>query len=232
MKTLSRIFVNGAWYYTVTVVTAGLFAWVPFLHAGTKLTDNRLRKLAALYGVVAVVVGVLSGLTPTDAEGNATGAAGTLLSTVVALVAIAMITAACVQLRPARRAVYALAEPPRVLIPAGTDPAVAQVLAARERRQSARALVEGDPMLARELNIGRPDRMRNYDDGGLVDLNNAPVEVLMSSCGLSGADAERLVTARDLFPAGFSSIDELLVYAELSGQHADVLRDRGILLPR
>ena len=33
-------------------------------------------------------------------------------------------------------------------------------------------------MLARELRIGRPDLPRQYDDGGLVDVNNVPVGVL------------------------------------------------------
>jgi hypothetical protein len=35
------------------------------------------------------------------------------------------------------------------------------------------------PVLARELRIGRPDVPRQFDDGGLVDLNHAPVPVLV-----------------------------------------------------
>jgi hypothetical protein len=232
MKFRHRIVAKGAWYYTVAIVTAGLFAWVPFLHAATKLNDSRLRRRAAMYGVLAAASAVLSGLTPTDADGNPRGAVGTLLSTVVALIAVAIITAACVQLRPVRRIVYGLSEPSRMVMPPGTDPAIAQALAARDRRHRARALVENDPLLARDLNIGRPDRLREYDDGGLVDLNSAPVEVLMSACGLNREDAERLVSTRESFPAGFSSIDELLVYVELSGSDAEVVRDRGVLLPR
>src|SRR3954451_24979850 len=102
MKIRDRIVAKGAWYYTVAIVTAGLFAWVPFLHAGTRLNDNRLRRRAALYGLVAAANAVLSGRTPTDANGNPRGGIGTLLSTVAALLAVATITAACVQLRPAR----------------------------------------------------------------------------------------------------------------------------------
>ncbi|MFI6828774.1 type II secretion system protein GspK [Kribbella sp. NPDC050241] len=229
---LHRMGGRGAWYYWVTIVTAGLFAWAPFLHAATRLSDRRLRRRAALYGVAAVVLVALSSATPTDANGDPRGAVGNALSTVFALLAIAMVVVACVQLRPVRRAVYGLAEPSRFVIPPGTDPAVAQALAARERRNTARALLERDPMLARDLNIGRPDRPRSYDDGGLIDLNTAPAGLLVAACGLTTQEAERLVSARELFTAGFSSVDEALVYAELSGPVTHVLRDRGVLLPR
>jgi hypothetical protein len=226
---LRRIIADGAWYYTLAIATVGLLAWVPFLHAAVRLHDNSLRRRAALYGLFAAIIAVLSGVTPTDPQGNPRGALGAVLSTVVVVVAVPIVAAACVQLRPLRRAVYGLAEPSRV-VPPGTDRAVAQALAARTRREDARALAERDPMLARDLNIGRPDRPREYDDGGLVDLNSAPAGVLMSVCGLDSEAAERLVATRELFPTGFSSIDELLVYAELPD--GGVLRDRGVLLPR
>jgi hypothetical protein len=227
-----RMGARGTWYYWVTILTAGLFAWVPFLHAGNRLGDRRLRRRAAVYGLSAVVLVAVSGAMPTDANGDPSGTMGNVLSTVIALLAIAVVVVACVQLGPVRRAVYRLAEPPRLVIPPGTDPAVAQALAARERRHTARALLEKDPMLARDLNIGRPDRPRSYDDGGLVDLNSASAGLIIAVCGLMTEEAERLVSARELFPAGFSSIDEVLVYAELSGPAAHVLRDRGVLLPR
>ncbi|MEV0803934.1 hypothetical protein AB0I34_40015 [Kribbella sp. NPDC050281] len=54
----------------------------------------------------------------------------------------------------------------------------------------------------------------------------------MTVCGLTMQEAERLVCALELFTAGFSSVDEALVYAELSGPVTHVLRDRGVLLPR
>jgi hypothetical protein len=231
VKIRDRIIANGAWYYTLAIATVGLFAWVPFLHAGTKLHDNSLRRRAALYGVLAMICAVLTGLTPTDPEGNPHGVIGGLLSTVATVLAVTITAAACVQLRPVRRAVYRLTERSRLVQP-GTDPAVTRALAARNRREEARALAERDPMLARDLHIGRPDLPREYDDGGLVDLNSTPAGVLMSVCGLSSEVAERLVATRQLFPAGFSSIDEVLVYAELSGPEVDVLRDRGVLVPR
>lgn len=70
---LHRMGGRGAWYYWVTIVTAGLFAWVPFLHAATRLSDRRLRRRAAVYGVAAVVLVALSSATPTDANGDPRG---------------------------------------------------------------------------------------------------------------------------------------------------------------
>jgi hypothetical protein len=49
----------------------------------------------------------------------------------------------------------------------------------RKLRDRARQIVSQNPELARELMIGRPDLPRTYDDGGLIDANYAPVEVLV-----------------------------------------------------
>src|SRR5690606_39982870 len=40
-------------------------------------------------------------------------------------------------------------------------------------------------MLAKRLAIGRPDLPRQFDDGGLIDLNHAPEHVLTSLPGVS-----------------------------------------------
>jgi hypothetical protein len=45
-----RVTANGAWYYTLTIASAGTFAWVAFLHAGVKLHDSSARRRAGLYG--------------------------------------------------------------------------------------------------------------------------------------------------------------------------------------
>lgn len=223
------MFANGAWYYTLTIATAGLLAWVPFLHAAIKLDhSSRERKRVVHYGVCAVAIAVLSGVTPTDTQGNPRGTIGGLLSTLVAVGALVVIVIACVQLRPLRRTIFGPTEPPKVA--PGVDPAVARALASRRRREDARALAQRDPNLARDLNMGRPDRARDYDDGGLVDINNAPAEVFVSVCGLDQDAAERLVRTRSQYPSGFSSVEEVLAYVDLSEREADVLRDRALVL--
>ena len=227
---LRRMFANGAWYYTVTIATVGLFAWVAFLHAAINLDhSSRVRRRVVQYGVCAVAIAVLSGVTPTDRQGNPRGTVGGLLSTVVAVGALVVIVMACVQLRPLRRAVYGPTEPAKVA--PGVDPAVATALANRRRREDARALAERDPNLARDLNMGRPDRAREYDDGGLIDINSAPAAVFVTVCGIDREAAERLVTTREHYPSGFTSVQEVLAYVDLSERDADVLRDRGLVLP-
>jgi DNA uptake protein ComE-like DNA-binding protein len=225
-----RFIADGRWYYTLTVLTAGLFAWVPFLHAAARAHDDNPRRPAAIYGALAVGLAVMAGITPTDAQGEPAGAVGALLSAVVTITAIGIITAACVQLRPLRATAYGLEGSQREE-PTAADHAVAQALAARQRRIEARALAARDPNLARDLNVGRPDRAGNYDDGGLVDLNSAPAELLVAVCGLDGDAAERVINARRKWATGFSSVEEALAYVELSEGEENVLRDRGIVLP-
>jgi hypothetical protein len=66
-----------------------------------------------------------------------------------------------------------------------------------ERRKEARHLVATNPALARDLKIGRPDLPREYDDGGLVDVNHVPVGVFSSGLGLTPIEARDVLAARD-----------------------------------
>ncbi|GIG70867.1 ComEA family DNA-binding protein [Phytomonospora endophytica] len=101
---------------------------------------------------------------------------------------------------------------PRRVIPA--DDAEARVLARRERRARARRLLADDPAMADELGIGRPDLDLGYDDGGLVDVNHAPAEILATMRGVDAKTAERIVTMREL-SGPFASVAELVVRADL-----------------
>ncbi|MFC6079719.1 ComEA family DNA-binding protein [Sphaerisporangium aureirubrum] len=87
------------------------------------------------------------------------------------------------------------------------DQAVAMAQQRRELRQQARELAERDPVLARELRIGRPDLPRQYDDGGLVDVNHAPAEVIASLPGMTGELAQQVVAARQEVGAFVSAED-------------------------
>ena len=93
-----------------------------------------------------------------------------------------------------------------------------------ERRKEAREIAGRDPVLTRELRIGRPDLPRNYDDGGLVDVNQVPGEILQSGLGLSPGEAAAVVAARDKI-GRFSSPDEVTTYAELPPDRLDNIRD-------
>ena len=93
-----------------------------------------------------------------------------------------------------------------------------------KRRNSARELAQADPVLARELRIGRPDLLREYDDGGLVDINHVPGEILTSRLGLAPEETAAIVAAREEL-GRFVSPEELSLYGHLPPGRVDDLRD-------
>jgi DNA uptake protein ComE-like DNA-binding protein len=92
------------------------------------------------------------------------------------------------------------------------------------RRQQAREFARHHPVLARDLNIGRPDVPHDYDDGGLVDVNQVPGAVLASCLGLTPAESAAVIAARDQL-GRFSSPEELSAYAQLPPDRVEALRD-------
>lgn len=114
--------------------------------------------------------------------------------------------------------------------PPPPDPIVAQAIARRDRRHQARALLNSDPQLASDLRIGRPDLPRQYDDGGLIDVNHVPVAVLAELPGMTPELAERIVAARDR-PLGLSGVEDLVVYADVPSDLVEPLRDALVFRP-
>jgi hypothetical protein len=220
---------TGWWYFVFPVLSFGLLTWVPFLHAATRTRRRDLRRLTLLYGIAALGMVAAATASPKDAKGQAVGMLGNTLTALFGITALVSIAVGCVQLSRIRREVYGLVLTARA--PLAADPALSRQLMARERRNEARRLASRDTVLARQLRIGRPDLPREYDDGGLVDMNSAPAEVIAACCGLAPADAERIVKAREQLRA-FGSLDELLVYAQIQGVAADLIREYSVLLPR
>jgi Helix-hairpin-helix motif len=115
---------------------------------------------------------------------------------------------------------HALAARPRVYPPDNArDRMNRQVVEmARHRRglrEAARKVVLDDPGLARELRIGRPDLLpRAFDDGGLIDVNHVPPEVLSRLPGLTYAMVDRIMGLR-VENGGFVSVEEMAVHADL-----------------
>ncbi|SCE77019.1 DNA-binding transcriptional activator of the SARP family [Micromonospora viridifaciens] len=102
--------------------------------------------------------------------------------------------------------------------------------ARRLRREEARQLLYHYPAARRELRIGRPDLPRAYDDGGLIDINVVPEQVISGIPGLSQEQARRVVTDRWL-RGPFGSVEELSVRCLLPPSSAEVLRDLLVFLP-
>jgi DNA uptake protein ComE-like DNA-binding protein len=105
------------------------------------------------------------------------------------------------------------------------DPALHEALAQRARRSLAREVVHRDPALAAELGIGRPDLSRRFDDGGLVDINRVPSDVLAALPGFDTATAERVVAARERY-GRLESVAELVVHADVPPDVVDRVSDR------
>jgi DNA uptake protein ComE-like DNA-binding protein len=193
---------------SVPVLSLSLLAFVPFL--ALALARRRVRDWAVFAGylVTSIVVLVLMSISgPADAV---SATAGTLAMVVMVVGGVH----AFVAFRPTREANGSLT----------SEQALTAARARMHRRQQARELAGHNPVLARELRIGRPDVPHDYDDGGLVDVNQAPGQVLAACLGLTPAESAAVVAARDQL-GRFSSPEELSVYAQLSPDRVEELRD-------
>jgi hypothetical protein len=121
-----------------------------------------------------------------------------------------------------------ITEPP----PRRVDPALEAAQWRYERRQEARQLQASRPALAAELRIGRPDLPgRQYDDGGLVDVNHVPAEWLVRGLDLTPPAAAEIVDVR-IRRGGFASPEELVVYCDgLTMERLQMIRDRLLFVP-
>jgi hypothetical protein len=216
---------------TAPVVRQVLWASVPiwsigFLSFVPSLAYAIIRRRKADWAVFAAFLAATIGLiVAAGSVGSGNGAAtGVVGGFVIALAGCAAIHAAIV-FRPAG----VLAAPVAASVaPPGprqhNKDAIAEAKDRIERRKDARRLAETDPALARDLHIGRPDVPRDYDDGGLVDVNHVPGAVLAADLGLTPDEVTDVIAARDKL-GKFTSADELCAYTDLSPDRVDELRD-------
>lgn len=113
--------------------------------------------------------------------------------------------------------------------PSSFDVAVDAAQQRRASRQRARELAAGDPMMARELRIGRPDLPRSFDDGGLIDVNNAPPAVLAQLPGLTAQLVDQIVRVREHVTA-FISAEDLSAATGLPPHLTDDIAEYAIFL--
>ncbi|HEX4225462.1 MAG TPA: helix-hairpin-helix domain-containing protein [Pseudonocardiaceae bacterium] len=219
---------GGGWYPLVILPTLGVGSFIPFAHASRRLGRPGVKVVGIAYSFLPFVAFVMLGVAPSDPSGTAIGTAGVVLQLVAFSLAILgplVAISHLILLRPAKqRPIKPQAQEPAV---PKLDPALADALVEREKRKEARALVASDPVLAQDLGIGRPDLGRKYDDGGLVDINNAPAKDIATRCGLDLAQAQAIVELRDE-RGGFANVDEMLVLVDLPVSVWDRVRDRGI----
>jgi hypothetical protein len=197
----------------------GQLAPIPIIHAAIKLRTWTLWATSALYTAATIVLWsatttVTSGpVAPAEVSDPPLWTFPLLLGLMVAPTAHALVIRG------------------RVFETKSQQPALTAALQARQRREEAKAIVARDVDLARELRIGRPDLPRQFDDGGLVDLNHVPAPVMVQLLGLSEAEAAaQVIEARDRI-GGFLSAEEVIAHTDLSPTRIDGIRERLVFLP-
>ena len=108
------------------------------------------------------------------------------------------------------------------------DPALQRARLAEDRRAYARELAKADPELARAAALGQAG---GFDEGGVIDVNHAPVEDIADLAGIDADTARRIVAVRDRI-GGFSSLEDLGMTMDLPGDAVERLRGRVVCLPR
>ena len=203
--TRRRLGVGPILWALIPALSLGFLAPVPFAHAAVRLRQRRLWAITAAYAIGVVALFVFSA----SREGSWGDAVfGTVL---VALMIVGTAHAFVL-----RRRVFA---PPPARLATAAAPAAGQL------REDAGAIATGDVALAGELRIGHSELPRQVDDGGLVDINHVPAQVLVDRLGLSPAQAGQVVQARERL-GGFAGPEELIAGSGLPAATVDALRER------
>jgi hypothetical protein len=96
-------------------------------------------------------------------------------------------------------------------------------------REDALQLVRDDPARAKALGVGRPDVELAFD-GGLVDVNSAPAEVIARLPHADERLAERIVLVRERV-GSFSSVQDLGLLLDLPAPVLDAWDGLVVCLP-
>lgn len=193
------------------LLTGGLSTPLIIGHAAAKLKSVLLGIATAVYGGILLGVLILGGIM----GGELLNGARLQPNPFIIAGVFAIVFGGTAHALAIRKKVFAPEKTaPRPVRRVPTDDVEARALARRERRERARLLVSEDPPLADELGIGRPDLRTGYDDGGLIDVNAVPAEVLAQMRGVDQATAERIVEVRAV-SGPFTSTADLIVRADL-----------------
>jgi len=208
------------WWFLVPLLTFGFASFVMVTIGG--IYRRSRMQLAAAVGYFVLAVVFIAG-TETTSAGSDTYVLPNAVTT-PALLIIWLGGTAHVALLQTRV---------RAQSPVSPAPALAAAQWRGQRRQEARALASDNPALAAQLHIGRPDLPgRQYDDGGLLDVNHMPGDWLAGELDLPADVVAKVVSERDRL-GGFSTPEEQLIYCEsMTAERLEILRDRLVFIPR
>ncbi|MEV4351071.1 helix-hairpin-helix domain-containing protein [Actinoplanes sp. NPDC049596] len=207
------------WWILVPILTLGLATFVMVLVGAAKLRSRG--HLAAGFGYLLLTVIYMITSSVTGPESAASDVLIYIWIVVTWLIGTVHVIYLQVRVRQAPAPVPA----------AGADPAVALAQWRTQRRQEARHLLATNSAAANELRIGRPDAPnRQYDDGGLIDVNHVSAAWLCHELEVSPALADEIVRVRHE-RGGFTSADDLVLDTSMTFERATVLRDRLVFVP-
>lgn len=225
------------WLWLVPLLTCGLLWPVSLFVIAGRLQQTRAWQGAGAITAVALLAFGMVSSQPEDADNilTATGAFLYMAAWVSAFAYVFVMgprvqwnhVVETVVMRPTS---YAPAPPVHFAPP--PDPnaaAIAQVELERRKRAEARALAQRDPQMARDLRIGRPDLPRQFDDGGLVDVNAASASAFVRTLGMSPAQADQVLAARQQL-GQFQHPDDLVNLGGLGLDTWEQVKERIILL--
>jgi hypothetical protein len=206
-----RIIGHSAWPW-ISLTPFGLGAWAP-IYAGVKAHRRPWVLLGLLWTLIVLGAWVLTAIT-----NNSNQWAGTIGGLIMAGWLGTIVTSFAI------RGAYdqLMRSPLQEAIDAG-ESRIAQ-------RRRAAELARRNPELAREIGIGRPDRL-GAADVGLVDINNASITALLKLPGITDVIATQIIEGRRECH-GFSSLEDMGLALDLDGNVVEGLRDRTIFLPR
>ncbi|MEU8614217.1 hypothetical protein AB0C29_40140, partial [Actinoplanes sp. NPDC048791] len=189
------------------IVICSFGSWIYFVYAGIRRQERRQFLFALGYTVLFVVAFVIAASNPSPVESPDLNPTEWIAFTMFAVIAIASAVHGAV-----------LASHP------GDSPR------SRTLRDQARQFATFDPERARALGIGRPDLMRAFDDGGLVDVNHVPGNELARLPGISSEQAHGIVIDR-LNRGPYAQPEDLVIRGVLPMRAVNRLSSKLICLP-
>jgi hypothetical protein len=193
------------------LVTCGIGTWAAFVYAGTR-ARRRSWKLFGL-GYFGLIVAASIFVVPDRDPWLTLGGFAIIFAWVGGFIHALTIRSAYLKI---------VESPEQTLL----DAAEARVRV----REDALQLVRDDPARAKALGVGRPDIQLAFD-GGLIDVNSAPAEVIARLPHGDEGLAERIVLVRDRV-GGFSSVQDLGLVLGLPAPVLDEWDGLVVCLPR
>ncbi|MCL2583074.1 MAG: helix-hairpin-helix domain-containing protein [Streptosporangiales bacterium] len=195
----------------ITALGGGIWTWAVFLALGLRARRRRWLAWAAVYAAATVAFGVLESQA---APGNSD--AGFAVIPMIFAWFGGIVHVAAISGDFTRR------------VSRTSAPAMVAARQRIERRAEGRRLVASDPVLAREIGVGRPD-IPGTDSYGLVDVNHATALALCQLPGITPQIAARIEeTRRGTGP--FTSAEDLCVTMDLPAALTDDLKEHSVYL--